>query len=101
MLGSEADTLIPWLSATSLILLGMFVGTLISQKQLRVRPTLIPSILFALGFFAAPFVGIVVLMLLENFGLYMPALFGVSITIYLLLYMGLWFWLRKKSILKR
>jgi hypothetical protein len=54
-----------------------------------------------LGFFAAPFVGIGVLMLFENFGFDMPVIFGVSITAYLLLYMGLWFWLRKKGIFKR
>ncbi|MGA2574099.1 MAG: winged helix-turn-helix domain-containing protein [Candidatus Methanomethylicaceae archaeon] len=101
VLGSEADILIQWLSVISLILLGVFVGTLISQKQIRVRTMLVPTVLFVLGFIAAPFVGIGVLMLFEHFGFDMPAIFGVSIAVYLLLYMGLWFWLRKKGILKR
>jgi hypothetical protein len=100
VLGSEADLLIQWVSAISLILLGVFIGALISQKQIRVRAILIPTVLFALGFLAAPFVGIAVLMLFGNFGFDIPAIFGVSITVYLLLYMGLWFWLRKKGIFK-
>ena len=100
VLGSDADILIQWVSAISLILLGVFIGTLISQKQIRVRTMLIPTVLFVLGFLAAPFVGIGVLMLFENFGFNMPAIFGVSLVVYLLLYMGLWFWLRKKGIFK-
>jgi hypothetical protein len=101
VLGSEFDILIRWVSAISLILLGVFVGALISQKQIRVRAVLLPSLLFVLGFFAAPFVGIGVLMLFENLGFDNPAIFGVSITAYLFLYMGLWFWLKKKGIFKR
>jgi hypothetical protein len=54
-----------------------------------------------LGFLAAPFVGIGVLMLFENLGFDNPAIFGVSIAAYLFLYMGLWFWLKKKGIFKR
>jgi hypothetical protein len=57
--------------------------------------------LFALGFLGAPFVGIGVLKLFENLGFDIPVVFGVSITAYLLLYMGLWFWLRKRGIFKR
>ena len=101
VLGSEIDTLTQWFSAISLILLGVFVGTLLSQKQIQIRAQLLPTVLFAFGFFAAPFVGIGALMLFENFGYNMPAIFGVSIVVYLLLYMGLWFWLRKNGILKR
>lgn len=100
ILGSEADISIQWVSAISLILLGVFIGTLISQKHIQVRAILIPTALFALGFLAAPFVGIGVLMLFENFGFNMPAIFGVSLVVYLLFYMGLWFWLRKKGIFK-
>jgi hypothetical protein len=98
---SEFDILILLVSAVSLILLGVFVGALISQKQIRVRAVLLPSILFVLGFLAAPFAGIGVLMLFENLGFDNPAIFGVSITAYLFLYMGLWFWLKKKGIFKR
>ena len=101
VLGSEVDILMRWVSGVSLVLLGVFVGALISQKQIRVRALLLPSLLFALGFLAAPFVGIGVMMLSENLGFDNPVIFGVSITAYLFLYMGLWFWLKKKGIFKR
>jgi len=101
VLGSEFDILMRSVSAISLILLGVFVGALILQKQIRVRALLLPSLLFALGFLAAPFVGIGVLMMFENLGFDNPVIFGVSITAYLFLYMGLWFWLKKKGIFKR
>ncbi len=100
VLGNEFDILIRWVSAIGLILCGVFVGVLVSQKQVRVRAVLFHSLLFALGFLAAPFVGIGVLMLVESLGFDIPAIFGVSITVYLLFYVGLWFWLRKKGILK-
>ena len=98
VLGSEFDILMQSVSAISLILLGIFVGALISQKHIRVRALLLPFLLFALGFLAAPFVGIGALMLCENLGFDNPVIFGVSITAYLFLYMGLWFWLKKKRI---
>jgi hypothetical protein len=101
VLGSEFDILMRSVSAVSLIFLGVFVGALISQKQIRVRALLLPSLLFMLGFFAAPFVGIGVLMLFENLGFDNPVIFGVSITAYLFLYMGLWFWLKNKGTFKR
>ena len=101
VLGNEFDILMRLVSAISLILIGVLVGVLISQKQIRVRAVLLPSLLFVLGFLAAPFVGIGVLMLFENLGFDNPAIFGVSITAYLFLYMGLWFWLKKKGIFKR
>ena len=101
VLGSEFDILMQSVSAISLILLGVFVGALISQKKTRVQALLLPYILFVLGFLAAPFVGIGVLMLFENLGFDNPVIFGVSITAYLFLYMGLWFWIRRKRIFKR
>ena len=101
VLGSEFDILMQSVSAISLILLGVFVGALISQKKTRVQALLLPYILFVLGFLAAPFVGIGVLMLFENLGFGNPVIFGVSITAYLFLYMGLWFWIRRKRIFKR
>jgi hypothetical protein len=57
--------------------------------------------LFALGFLAAPFAGIGVLMLFENLGLDNPLIFGVSVTAYLFLYVELWFWLKKKRVFSR
>jgi len=100
VLGSEFDILILSVSAISLILLGVFVGALTSQKHIRVRAVLSPSLLFVLGFLAAPFVGVGVLMFFENLGFDNPVIFGVSITAYLFLYMVLWFWLRKKGVFK-
>jgi hypothetical protein len=101
VIGSEFDILVQSVSAIGLVLLGVLVGALFSQKQIRVRLVLLPSLLFVLGFLAAPFVGIGVLMLFENLGFDTPAIFGVSITAYLLLYMGLWFYLKKKGIFNR
>jgi hypothetical protein len=101
VLGSEADILIRWVSTVSLILCGVFIGVFVSEKQIRVRGMLVPFLLFALGFFAAPFVGVGALMLVETFNLSTgiePMIFGGSIVVYLLLYMGLWFWLKKKGI---
>jgi len=100
-LGSEFDILIRWVSVINLILLGVFVGAFISQKQIRVRAMLLPFLLFAVGFFVAPFVGIGVLMLTENLGFNIPWIFGVIIAAYLLLYVGLWFYLKKRGIFNR
>jgi hypothetical protein len=105
VLGSGADILIRWVSAIGLILCGVFVGLFISQKQIRVRPMLVVQLLlFTLGFLATPLVGIGVLMLVENLRFDIPALLGVSVgvsvTVYLLLYMGLVFWLKKKGTLR-
>lgn len=100
VLGSEFDILVRGFLAIALVLCGVFVGILVSQKQVRVRAVLFSFLLFALGFLAAPFVGIGVLMLFENFGFDIPAIFGVCVTVYLLLYVVLGFWLRKKGVLK-
>ena len=102
VLGSEIDILVGWISAISLILCGVFIGVFVSEKHIRVRAMLIPFLLFAIGFFAAPFVGVGVLMLFEVFAFSRgaePVIFGGSVVAYLLLYMGLWFWLKKKGIL--
>jgi hypothetical protein len=58
--------------------------------------------LFASGFLAAPFVMVGVLMLIENaFNTRInPIMFGIGITIYLLLYMGLWFWIKRKGMVR-
>ena len=102
VLGSEADIFIRWVSAISLILLGVFVGVFISKKQMPVRAMLVPFLLFPLGFLAAPFVVVGVLMLVENASSIRinPIMFGIGITVYLLLYMGLWFWIKKKGVVK-
>jgi hypothetical protein len=103
ILGSEYDILINWISAISLILLGIFIGTLISEKKIQIRPTIPFLITFTAGFFAAPLVAAAILMLATNLNLSRgiePLIFGGTTTGYLLLYMLLWFWLKKKRIIK-
>lgn len=103
ILGSEYDILISWVSAIGLILLGVFVGILISEKKIQIRPTITFLFVFTAGFFAAPFVAVGILMLTTNFSFSRgiePLIFGGSITGYLLLYMLFWFWLKKKGIVK-
>jgi hypothetical protein len=101
ILGSSTDILTQWISAISLVLCGVFVGVFIPEKKIRVQAMLVIHLfLFALGFLVGPFVGIVVLMVIENFGFDTPAIFGASVTVYLLAYMGLGFWLKKKGTLK-
>jgi hypothetical protein len=102
-LGSEYDILINWVSAIGLILLGVFIGILISEKKIQIRPTITFLIIFTAGFLAAPFVAVGILMFVTNFqssrGIE-PLIFGGSVTGYLLLYMLFWFWLKKKGIVK-
>ncbi len=103
VLGSEYNLLIGWVTTISLILLGVFIGTLISEKKIRVRGIIAFLLIFSAGFLAAPFVGVGVLMVVSMFPVSRgiePIVFGGSITGYLLLYMGLWFWLKKKGIFK-
>ena len=103
ILGSEHDILINWVSAIGLILLGLFVGTFISKKKIRIRSTITFLFVFTAGFFAAPFVAVGILALTTNFSFSKgiePLIFGGSITGYLLLYMLFWFWLKKKGIVK-
>jgi hypothetical protein len=103
ILGSEFDILIRGISTISLILFGVFVGLLISEKRIQVRGKFVPLLLFIVGFFAAPIVGVGLLMLLNRFSFIRgvePVIFGGSVTGYLLVYMGFWFYLKKKSIFK-
>ena len=103
ILGSEYDILIRWVSAIGLISLGIFIGILISEKKIQIRPMITFLILFTTGFFAAPFVAVGILMLASIFPFSRgiePLIFGGSITGYLLLYMLFWFWLQKRGIVK-
>ena len=103
VLGSEYDILIRWVSTISLILLGVFIGVLISEKNVQVRGIMAFLFIFAVGFLAAPFVGVGILMVVTSFPFsrgIKPIVFGGSITGYLLLYMLLWFWLKKKGVFK-
>lgn len=101
ILASEYDLLIRWISTISLILLGVFIGVLISEKRGQVRWRMPLLLVFAAGFFAAPLVGVGTLMFADKFSFSRGIegiIFGGSITIYLLLYMLLWFRLKKKNV---
>jgi len=103
ILGSEYDILTNWVSTIGLILLGVFIGILISEKKIQIRPMITFLIVFTAGFFAAPFVTVGIIMVATMFpfsrGIEL-LIFGGSITGYLLLYMLFWFWLKKKGIVK-
>ena len=104
VLGSEYEIMIRWVSTIGLILCGVFIGLLVSEKRIQARWKFVPLLLlFIAGFFAAPFVGVGVLMLLNVFSFSIgiePVIFGGSVVTYLLLYMRLFFWLKKKDIFK-
>ena len=98
ILGSEYEIFIRWISAVGLIILGIFLGMLISEKKIQMRSMITSSILFAAGFFAAPFVAMGILMLASSFSFgrgMEPLIFGGSVTGYLLFYVLLWLWLKK------
>jgi len=103
VLGSGFDIVVRWVSTIGLILCGVFIGLLISGNRIQARWKFVPLLLFVVGFFAAPFVGVGVLMFVGIFSFSRgiePMIFGGSITGYLLFYMGFWFWLKKNGIVK-
>lgn len=103
VLGSEFDIVISWVSTISLISCGVFIGMLISEKRIQIRGIFIPFLLFVGGFFVASFFGVGMLLLAETFGFsrgIQPVVLWRSIIGYLLLYMGLWFWLKKREVFK-
>ena len=103
ILGSEYDLLIRWVSTISLLLIGIIIGTSISEKKIQVRGMLASLLLFLVGFCATPFVVVGVLMVASMFPFSRGIehiIGGVSGMGYLVLYMGLWYWLKKKGIFK-
>ncbi|MGQ9624187.1 MAG: hypothetical protein ACUVT9_02320 [Candidatus Bathycorpusculaceae bacterium] len=102
-MGSEYEILIRWVSTICLVILGMFIGILASEKKIQIRSMITFTVLFVTGFFAAPFVAVGMLMLASNFSFSRgiePLIVGGSVTGYLSLYMVFWFWLRKKGVFK-
>jgi hypothetical protein len=104
VLGSEYDILISWVSAISLVLLGVFVGVLISGKtQVQVRGMAVGLFLVAVGFISAPFVVFLSVPFINTFPFTAEtkaAIVGVLTVGYLGGYMAFLFWLKKKGILK-
>jgi hypothetical protein len=94
--------LISWVSAISLISLGVFVGVLISEKT-QVRKMLIGQFLVAVGFISAPFVVFLTVPLINTFP-FTPLIKGLIVWAltsgYLGGYMVFLFWLKKKGIFK-
>jgi hypothetical protein len=99
ILGGEFDILV-WLTSTvGFVLFGVAMGVAISEKRVQVGGSIVFFILFSVGFLAAPFVGVGVLMLAEALavsGVVLGVVFGGSVVVYLLLYMGFWIWLNKR-----
>ena len=89
VLGSEYEIMMRWVSTIGLILCGVFIGLLVSEKRIQARWKFVPLLLlFIAGFFAAPFVGVGVFMLLNVFSFSRgiePMIFGGSVVTYLLL----------------
>ncbi len=103
VLGRKFEIVVRLLSTIGLILCGVFVGVLMSEKSYRVRWKIVPLSLFVAGFFAAPFIGVGVLMFAKMLPVSRgiePVIFGGSITGYLLSYMGFWYWLQRKGAMK-
>nr|MDO8099138.1 hypothetical protein [Candidatus Njordarchaeota archaeon] len=102
VLGSEYDLLIRWVSAISLISLGVFVGVLISGMT-KVRKMLIGQFLVAVGFISAPFVVFLSIPLINTlpFTAVIKGLILWALTSgYLGGYMAFLFWLKRKGIFK-
>jgi hypothetical protein len=102
VLGSEYDILVNWVSAISLILLGVFVGVLISEKT-QIRKMLIGQFLVAVGFISAPFVVFLTIPLINTLPFtaeIKAAITGALTSGYLGGYMAFLFWLKKKGIFK-
>jgi len=101
IVGSEYEILVRLVSTIGLIFCSVLIGILVSEKKIRIRGMLIPLLLFIGGFLSAPLVAIGTLMILSAFSFgkgIEPLIFGGSVMVYLSLYMGLWFWLKKKGI---
>ena len=103
VLGSEYDILIRWVSTISLILCGVFIGVLISEKKIRVRGMLVALLLVTVGFIFTPFVAGLSATLASTFPFTMKIkqiIVGVLTVGYLGGYLGFLFWLKKKGVLK-
>jgi hypothetical protein len=102
VLGSEYDILMNLVSAIGLILTGVFVGVVISEKN-QVREMLIVLFLVVIGFISAPFVVVLSIPLINTFP-FTAVIKGVILWVltsgYLGGYMAFLFWLKKKGILK-
>ena len=100
LIGSEYDLLIRWVSTISLMITGVFVGILISEKRIPAKTALINLLLVIFGLALIPIVTGISATILNTFPLTMEtkmvATFILSVSCGLL-YFGLyiWYWYRK------
>jgi len=102
VVGSEYDLLIRWISTISLILVGIFVGILISKKKIPINDALISLVLTIFGFLLIPTVIVIASPIVSTFPLSLEAKMAIAGILSIgswLLYIGFLFWLRKKGIL--
>lgn len=105
-LGVEGSILVRILSALNIVcpvlIVGVPTGMVISEKKIQVRRVM-AYLLFLAGFLIAPLVGVSILVILDALlidGINGGLIFGGSVVTYLLLYMGLWFRLKKRGGIK-
>ena len=100
LIGSEYDLLVRWVSTISLMLTGVFVGILISEKRIPAKTALINLVLVLFGLALIPIVTGVSATILNTFPLTMEtkmiATFILSVSCGLL-YMGVYIRYRKRS----
>jgi len=100
VIGSEYDLLIRWVSTISLMITGVFVGILISEKKIPAKTALINLVLVIFGLALIPIVTGISAPIVNTFPLTMEtkmvATFILSVS-FGLLYFGLyiWYWYRK------
>lgn len=100
LIGSEYDLLVRWVSTISLMLTGVFVGILISEKRIPAKTALINLVLVLFGLALIPIVTGVSATILNTFPLTMEtkmiATFILSVSCGLL-YMGVYIRYRKRK----
>jgi hypothetical protein len=98
LIGNEYDLLVRWVSTISLMLTGVFVGILISEKRIPAKTALINLVLVIFGLALIPIVTGISATILNTFPLTMEtkmiATFILSVSCGLL-YMGLYYKYRK------
>jgi hypothetical protein len=100
VIGSEYELLIRWISTISLMITGVLVGILISEKRIPAKTALIDLVLVIFGLALIPIVTGVSATILNSFPLTMETKLIVTFILSVscgLLYMGVYFWYRKRS----
>lgn len=99
-IGSEYDLLIQWVSTISLVLTGILVGILVSEKKIPAKSALINLLLVLFGLALIPIVTGISATFLNIFPLAMETKVIVTFILSVscgLLYMVLFIWYRKRQ----